>query len=38
MSDLSRETKDAWEIERESLQLMQRLGAGQFGEVWKGEI
>ncbi|XP_045158663.1 tyrosine-protein kinase SRK3-like isoform X2 [Mercenaria mercenaria] len=37
MSDLSRETKDAWEIPRESLQLMTRLGAGQFGEVWKGK-
>ena len=29
--------KDAWEIPRESLTLDQRLGAGQFGEVWKGE-
>ncbi|XP_060606256.1 proto-oncogene tyrosine-protein kinase Yrk-like [Ruditapes philippinarum] len=37
MSDLSRETKDAWEIPRESLQLMKKLGAGQFGEVWKGK-
>lgn len=37
MSDLSRETKDAWEIPRESLQLSKRLGAGQFGEVWKGK-
>lgn len=38
MSDLSRETKDAWEIPRESLQLVTRLGAGQFGEVWKGRF
>ncbi|XP_052777179.1 tyrosine-protein kinase SRK2-like [Mya arenaria] len=36
MVDLSRDTKDAWEIDRNSLQLAQRIGAGQFGEVWKG--
>ncbi|CAH1776273.1 unnamed protein product [Owenia fusiformis] len=36
MSDLSRETKDQWEIPRDSLELMEKLGAGQFGEVWKG--
>lgn len=29
-------TKDAWEIDRSSLELSKRLGAGQFGEVWKG--
>ncbi|KAM9626895.1 tyrosine-protein kinase Lyn isoform 4-T10 [Trichechus inunguis] len=28
--------KDAWEIPRESIKLMKRLGAGQFGEVWMG--
>ena len=38
MDDLSRETKDAWEIPRESLEFNTKLGAGQFGEVWKGEI
>ena len=38
MDDLSRETKDAWEITRESLEFNTKLGAGQFGEVWKGEI
>lgn len=29
--------QDEWEIPRESLKLERRLGAGQFGEVWKGE-
>lgn len=29
--------KDAWEIARESIKLVKRLGAGQFGEVWMGE-
>lgn len=29
-------TKDVWEILRESLQLVKRLGNGQFGEVWMG--
>lgn len=28
--------KDAWEIPRESLNLSRKLGAGQFGEVWRG--
>nr|XP_020464304.1 tyrosine-protein kinase Lck [Monopterus albus] len=28
--------QDEWEIPRESLKLVQRLGAGQFGEVWMG--
>ncbi|XP_046355449.2 tyrosine-protein kinase SRK2-like [Haliotis rufescens] len=37
MEDLSRETKDTWEIPRESLTLAKRLGAGQFGEVWRGK-
>ncbi|MCI4377593.1 hypothetical protein PGIGA_G00205300 [Pangasianodon gigas] len=26
--------EDAWEIAKESLHMMKRLGAGQFGEVW----
>lgn len=30
--------KDAWEIPRESLKLDRKLGAGQFGEVWMGEL
>ena len=27
---------DVWEIDRNELQLDKRLGAGMFGEVWKG--
>lgn len=33
---LSYNTKDEWEIERTSVNLKNRLGAGQFGEVWEG--
>uniref|UniRef100_A0A8C1YXB2 Tyrosine-protein kinase n=1 Tax=Cyprinus carpio TaxID=7962 RepID=A0A8C1YXB2_CYPCA len=36
LTDLSVKTKDVWEIPRESLQLVKRLGNGQFGEVWMG--
>lgn len=35
-SGLSYNTKDAWEISRESIRLSNKLGAGQFGEVWAG--
>lgn len=28
--------KDVWEIPRDSLLLQKKLGAGMFGEVWKG--
>ena len=28
--------KDVWEIPREQLKLQKKLGAGMFGEVWKG--
>lgn len=38
MEDLSRETKDKWEIDRNTLTFEKRLGAGQFGEVWKGKF
>ena len=33
---LSYNTKDEWEIERTSIKLDKKLGAGQFGEVWEG--
>ena len=35
-SDLSRETKDRWEISRDTIQLSKKLGQGKFGEVWMG--
>jgi hypothetical protein len=37
MYDLSRETRDHWEIPRSEIQLSQQLGAGNFGEVWRGK-
>ncbi|VDO27577.1 unnamed protein product [Schistosoma margrebowiei] len=37
-TDLSRLTRDQWEISRSSLKLIELLGAGQFGEVWKGKL
>ncbi|KAG9337472.1 hypothetical protein JZ751_028663 [Albula glossodonta] len=30
--------KDEWEIPRESLKMVTKLGAGQFGEVWMGSL
>lgn len=33
---LSYNTVDAWEISREALRFIHRLGAGNFGEVWEG--
>lgn len=36
LADLSVKTKDMWEIPRESLHLIKKLGNGQFGEVWMG--
>ncbi|ESO85259.1 hypothetical protein LOTGIDRAFT_130675 [Lottia gigantea] len=35
--DLSINTRDEWEIPRETLSFGKRLGAGQFGEVWLGK-
>lgn len=35
-NDLSYKTKDKWEIERSSLTFMNKLGSGQFGQVYQG--
>ena len=36
IAGLSKEPIDAWEIDRKSIHLVKKLGAGQFGEVWAG--
>ena len=33
---LAHNTKDQWEIPRDSIKLRKKLGAGQFGDVWEG--
>ena len=33
---LSERTNETWEIERNSIQLVKKLGGGKFGEVWQG--
>ena len=33
---LSREINESWEIDRKSIRLIKKLGAGQFAEVWMG--
>jgi len=38
MWDLSPETRDQWEIDRNELQFVRKLGSGNFGEVWYGEF
>merc|ERR1719210_794913 len=35
-ADLSHNTRDKWEIDRNSLKFIKKLGHGQFGEVWEG--
>ncbi|XP_069582269.1 tyrosine-protein kinase FRK [Ranitomeya imitator] len=34
--DLCYQTADHWEIDRNSLRFLKKLGQGQFGEVWEG--
>ena len=36
MYDLSRDTREHWEIPRSEIELTTQLGSGNFGEVWKG--
>lgn len=35
--DLSPDMRDQWEIDRSEVQLIRKLGQGNFGEVWYGE-
>ena len=35
--DLSKDTKDNWEISRDQITLSNKLGSGMFGDVHKGE-
>ena len=34
---LSKAINENWEIDKQSLHLVQKLGAGQFGDVWEGQ-
>ena len=33
---LSKHTNSEWEIDRKQIKLVEKIGTGQFGEVWKG--
>ena len=35
--DLSKDTRDHWEIPREQLEFKKKIGQGKFGEVWEGQ-
>ena len=35
-ASLSREANEAWEIDRNSIRLVKKVGVGQFAEVWMG--
>lgn len=35
--DLSPDMRDQWEIDRSEIQLIRKLGQGNFGEVWYGK-
>lgn len=34
--DMSRETKDDWELDRKTIEFIAEVGQGHFGTVWKG--
>ena len=35
--DLSKDTREHWEIPREQIQFIKKIGQGKFGEVWEGQ-